>query len=101
MHIFTGKLLRCLKPSKACTDNDHLRLFSCGKLHPANCTTFDSLARASSPFGLPPTPFCEPESIRGWYRRTIIKRLSLRLPELTFPSYAEAHCTQQNAQISR
>jgi hypothetical protein len=26
--------------------------------------------------------------------------LSLRLPELTFPPYAEAHCTQQNAQIS-
>jgi hypothetical protein len=24
----------------------------------------------------------------------------LRLPELTFPPYAEAHCTQQNAQIS-
>jgi len=32
--------------------------------------------------------------------RTIIKRLSLRLPELTFTPYAEAHCTQQNAQIS-
>jgi hypothetical protein len=42
-----------------------------------------------------------PESIRGWYRHTIIKRLSLRLPELTFPPYAEAHCTQQNTQISR
>ena len=41
-----------------------------------------------------------PESIRGWYRRTIIKRLSLRLPELTFPPYAETHCTQQNAQSS-
>ena len=52
------------------------------------------------PSGYPPAPFCEPESIRGWYRRTIIKRLSLRLPELTFPPYAEAHCTQQNAQIS-
>jgi hypothetical protein len=26
--------------------------------------------------------------------------LSLRLRELTFPPYAEAHCTQQNAQIS-
>jgi hypothetical protein len=26
--------------------------------------------------------------------------LSLRLPELTFLPYAEAHCTQQNAQIS-
>jgi hypothetical protein len=24
----------------------------------------------------------------------------LRLRELTFPPYAEAHCTQQNAQIS-
>jgi hypothetical protein len=24
----------------------------------------------------------------------------LRLTELTFPPYAEAHCTQQNAQIS-
>src|SRR6266480_6232570 len=33
--------------------------------------------------------------------RTIIKRLSLRLAELTFPLYAEAHRTQQNAQISR
>ena len=52
------------------------------------------------PSGYPPAPFCEPESIRGSYRRTIIKRLSLRLPELTFPPYAEAHCTQQNAQIS-
>jgi hypothetical protein len=40
------------------------------------------------------------ESIPGWYRRTIIKRLSLRLPELTFPPYAEAHRTQQNAQSS-
>jgi len=26
--------------------------------------------------------------------------LSLPLPELTFPPYAEVHCTQQNAQIS-
>jgi hypothetical protein len=26
--------------------------------------------------------------------------LSLRLPDLTFPPYAEAHCTQQNAQSS-
>ena len=42
-----------------------------------------------------------PESIRGWYRRPITKSLSLRLPELTFTPYAEAHCTQQNAQISR
>ena len=50
--------------------------------------------------GYPPAPFCEPESIRGWYRRTIIKRLSLRLAELTFAAYAEAHCPQQNAQIS-
>jgi hypothetical protein len=24
----------------------------------------------------------------------------LRVPELTFPPYAEAHCTQQNAQSS-
>ena len=61
---------------------------------------FDSLAPASRPSGYPPAPFCEPESIRGWYRRTIIKRLSLRLPELNFPPYAEAHCTQQNAQSS-
>ncbi len=52
MHIFTGKLLRCLKPSKACTYNDHLRLFPCGRLHPVNGTTSDSLAPASSPFGL-------------------------------------------------
>src|SRR4029453_15433070 len=34
-----------------------------------------------------------------WYKPIIIKRLSLRLPELTFLPYAEAHCTQQNAQI--
>jgi hypothetical protein len=40
------------------------------------------------------------ESVPGWYRRTIIKRLSLRLSELTFPPYAEAHRTQQNAQSS-
>jgi hypothetical protein len=41
-----------------------------------------------------------PESIRGKHTPTIIKRLSLCLPELTFPPYAEADCTQQNAQIS-
>jgi len=41
-----------------------------------------------------------PESVPGFHRRTIIKRLSLRLPELTFPPYAEAHRTQQNAQSS-
>jgi hypothetical protein len=41
-----------------------------------------------------------PESIPGCYRRTIIKRLSLRPPELTFQPYAEAHRTQQNAQSS-
>ena len=35
-----------------------------------------------------------------YHRRHLIKRLSLRLPELAFPPYAEAHCTQQNAQIS-
>ena len=69
-HIFTGKLLRRLKPAKTGTNNDHLRVFPCGRL------------------------------IRGWHRRTIIKRLSLRLPELTFPPYAKEHCTQQNAQIS-
>jgi hypothetical protein len=40
-----------------------------------------------------------PESIRGWCSRTITKRLSFRLRELIFWPYAEAHCTQQNAQI--
>jgi hypothetical protein len=103
MHIFTGKLLRCLKPAKACTDNDNLRLFPRGKLHPANCTTFDSFAPASSSSALRATSrlhSVNPKSIRGWYRRTVIKRLSLRLPELSFPPYAEAHCTQQNPQSS-
>jgi hypothetical protein len=41
-----------------------------------------------------------PESVRGWHKHPAIKRLLLRLSELTFPPYAEAHCTQQNAQIS-
>jgi len=100
MHIFTGKLLRCLKPSKACTDNDHLRLFPCGGLHPANCTTFDSLAPASAAFGPPPFHSMNPKAFGASYRRTIIKRLSLRLPELAFLPYAEAHRTQQNAQSS-
>jgi hypothetical protein len=36
----------------------------------------------------------------GVWHRTCNKRLSLRLRDLTFPAYAEAHCTQQNAQIS-
>jgi len=34
------------------------------------------------------------------YRRPPTKRLSLRLPELTSTSYAEARCTQQNAKSS-
>src|SRR5215468_7748917 len=43
----------------------------------------------------------QPASSAVWRRNLTIKRLSLRLRELTFPLYAEAHCTQQNAQISR
>jgi len=35
-----------------------------------------------------------------WHRKRTTKRLSLRLRELTFSPYAEAYCTQQNAQIS-
>jgi len=34
------------------------------------------------------------------HKRRTTKRLSLRLPELTFTSYAEARCTQQNAKSS-
>ena len=84
-HIFTGKLLRCLKPAKACTNNDDLRRFAC--VFPSEkSTVFDSPAPASDS-GV-------------WRRRHTIKRLSLRPRELTFSPYAEAHCTQQNAQIS-
>jgi hypothetical protein len=34
------------------------------------------------------------------HRRHTTKRLSLRLPELTFTPYAEVRCTQQNAKSS-
>jgi len=53
-------------------------------LHLTNCTAFDLLAPA----------------FRRSAKTPATNRLSLRLPELTFPPYAEAHCTQQNAQIS-
>jgi hypothetical protein len=33
-HIFTGKLLGCLKPAKACTNNDDLRLMFKRLSHP-------------------------------------------------------------------
>jgi hypothetical protein len=42
----------------------------------------------------------QPANSGVWHRTPAIKRLSLRLRELTFPAYAKARCTQQNAQIS-
>jgi large subunit ribosomal protein L35 len=85
MHILTGKLLRCLKPSKACTDNDHLRLLPCGRLHPANCTMFDSLAPAGSPFGLPAASFCEPRKHSGLVQPHHNKAFVIAPTRINFP----------------
>src|SRR5215475_4765586 len=44
--------------------------------------------------------FCELRKHSELTQTSTINNLSPRLRELTFSPYAEAHCTQQNAQIS-
>src|SRR4029077_18696766 len=46
-HSLSEMLLRAVQPAKACADNDDLRLFPCGRLHPANCRASDPVAPAS------------------------------------------------------